>query len=403
MKHKSRRYRNGHKTKKTLKNHKKKMRKSRIIRSKKTYKKYKTGIIFIGGGQRGQNVISTQQDSTSSNKFFVMDFPKKSELLKHSNIFSNMLATNSNIERNSITSDLGIISTIIIDGDFAKNDCDDIWALAYLSKNISKVNGDKPRPRLICGSLHGAVNMKSVITSDTNINKETSGLVKTRRISGLNDTVLIYILGGIDDSEVISYIDLMTNNSEATKLCFIFQTPSNWELVRADKTPSNVRSGHDKDDLQSAQDAIDCYFNLLDNISRCKNAIVVFTDFERTKRVYTIKYPPATYVPESTMIIGPSVMQYGILADQDKQDLLHNYIDSLSTTYKDYHNLVDNYEKPNPNIKFNMAISSVDGNQGILITHGSFIADLYTVYASLCNDANIIYRSISDIEFLVEV
>jgi hypothetical protein len=402
MKHKSRRYRNGHKTKKTLKNHKK-MRKSRIIRSKKTYKKYKTGIVFIGGGRRGQKAIPTQEGSTSSNKFFVMDFPEKSELLMHSNIFSNMLATNSNIERNCITRDLGIISTIIIDGDFAKNDCDDIWALAYLSKNISNINRNKPRPRLICGSLNGAVNMEPVISSDTNIDKETSGLVSARRISGLNDTVLIYILGGIDDSEVQSYIDLMTNNKGATKLCFIFQTPSKWELVSADKTPSNIRSGYGKDDLQSAQDAIECYFNLLDNISRCKNAIVIFTDFERTKRVYTIKYPRATSVSESTMIIGPSVIENGKPADKDKQDLLHNYIDSLTTTYKDYHNLVDNYEKPNPNIKFNMAISSVVGNEGILITQGSFIADLYTVYASLCEDVNIIYKSISDIEFIVEV
>jgi hypothetical protein len=103
------------------------------------------------------------------------------------------------------------------------------------------------------------------------------------------------------------------------------------------------------------------------------------------------------------MIIGPSVIENGKPADKDKQDLLHNYIDSLTTTYKDYHNLVDNYEKPNPNIKFNMAISSVVGNEGILITQGSFIADLYTVYASLCEDVNIIYKSISDIEFIVEV
>lgn len=390
MKHKSRRSRKVHK-KKYIKNCKTKtMRKSQIIRSKKMYKKYSTKIIFIGGGRRGQRAILTQPDSISSDKFFVMRFPEKTELVKHSDIFSNMLAINSNIKRNNITRDLGIISTIIIDGDFAKNDCDDIWALAYLSKNISKVNGDGTPPKLICGSLNGAVNMTLVINGDTNIDKDTSGLVTRRSIDKLCDTVLIYILGGVDDSEVASYIALITNN-EGAKFCFIFQSPPQWELNNADKSPSNVRSGHGKDELQLAEAAIDSYFKLLTNIRGCTNAIVVFTDFERTKRVYTIKYELTSS--------GPSVMENDIKAHQDKQDLLHNYIDNLSTTYRDYHKLVDNYEKPNPNTKFNTAI----GKDGILIKHGSFIADLYTVYASLSDDANIKYESISDIEFQVEV
>jgi hypothetical protein len=327
-----------------------------------------------------------------------MSFPESKKTAQHENIFSEMLAVDSKIARNSIISDLEIISTIIIDGDFAKNDCDDIWALAYLIKNIGKVNGDKPLPRLICGSLNGAVNMQSVISSDTNIDKETSGFVKTRRIRGLTGNVIIYILGGVDDDEVVSYEDLMTNNTGAIKLCFIFQSPPIWNHTDANKAPSNVRSGYDE--LDHAKSAVKCFFLLLKKINACNNAIAVFTDFERTKRVYTIKYPYATSVSESTMIIGPSVFQNSNRDDQDKQDLLHNYIDSLSTTYKDYHNLVDNYEKPNPNIKFNMAISSVDGT---LIKYGSFIADLYTVYASLGNNTNIIYKSISDIEYLEEV
>jgi hypothetical protein len=178
------------------------MRKSRIIRSKKTYKKYKTEKVFSGGAW-GQSIAKTQ----STNKFFSMSFPESKKTAQHENIFSEMLAVDSKIARNSIISDLEIISTIIIDGDFAKNDCDDIWALAYLSKNIGKVNGDKPLPRLICGSLNGAVNMQSVISSDTNIDKETSGFVKTRRIRGLTGNVIIYILGGVDDDEVVSYED----------------------------------------------------------------------------------------------------------------------------------------------------------------------------------------------------
>ena len=401
MKHKSRRSRKVHK-KKYIKNRKtKNMRKSQIIRSKKMYKKYSTGTIFIGGGLRGQSIL-TDQRSKSLNKFFVMRFPEKDKFLEHSKIFSNMLAINSNIERNSITSRLRRISTIIIDGDFAKNDCDDIWALAYLSKNISKVNEGQPPPRLICGSLNGAVDMTSVINSDTNIDTATSGHVQTRDISGLYDTVLIYILGGVDESEVESYIKLMTNNKGAM-FCFIFQSPPQWKPVTADKSPSNVRAGHGKDELLAAQAAIDYYFTLLEYIIKNTNAIVVFTDFERTKRVYTIKYELTSSEPEPTINNGPFVMvnidDEPVMADPDKQTLLDKYIGSLSTTYTDYHKSVDNYKKLNPDTKFNTAI----GEDGILIKYGSFIADLYTVYASLCNDANIVYESIADIEYIVEL
>ena len=402
MKHKSRRSRKVHK-KKYIKNRKtKNMRKSQIVRSKKMYKKYSTGTIFIGGVLAGQSIV-TDQRCKSLNKFFVMRFPEKDKFLEHSKIFDNMLAINSNIERNSITSCLRRISTIIIDGDFAKNDCDDMWALAYLSKNISKVNVGQEPPILICGSLDGAVDMRSVIANDTNIDRAASGHVQTRHISGLYDTVLIYILGGVDDSEVASYIKLMTNNT-AAMFCFIFQSPPQWKLDTADKHPSNVRAGYGNDELPRARAAIDNYITLLEYIIRNPNAIVVFTDFERTKRVYTIKYEFTSSESESTINNKPFVMvnidaEQPVGADPGKQELLDNYIDSLSPTYTDYHKSVDSYKKLNPNAKFIKAI----GENGILIKYGSYIADLYTVYASLCNDDNIVYESIAGIEHLVKI
>lgn len=397
-------------TKKNYKKNNKRNNKTKKVRkTKKFIGKNVTRKILTGGGEH---------------KYFTMDFPIKTEEDQHKDILKNMFTIPPKIERNNFTQDLGIITTIIIDGDFAKNDCDDIWALAFLSNNIGKINNEgQQQPTLICGSLNGGIDIETIATSDPNIMwkskpdnnieytymwDENDGSVKNRKIKNLSGSVLIYILGGINKEEVESYKSLLESNNEVT-FCFIFQSPSNWNGKNSlDKIPSNVRSG--KKTSEEIKEAVNNYINLINILKVRKNVLIVFTDFERDKRVYNIVYPLQIYTEEELLkspdptelpmhsftkkIVTPTIGGTPIISDFKFQSNLNDYINQLPECYKPYHNELTSYDKMRP-----IRPEFIKNTEDILRRRdrGTFIADLYTMYASLTNDKNIIYTGLTEI------
>ena len=402
------------------KNNKRNNKTKKVRKTKKFIGKNVTRKILTGGGEH---------------KYFTMDFPVKKNVDEHEDILRNMFTIPPKIERNKFTQDLGIITTIIIDGDFAKNDCDDIWALAFLSNNIGKINNEgQQQPTLICGSLNGGIDIKTIATSDPNIMweskqgnnikytymwDENDGSVKNREIKNLSGSVLIYILGGINEEEVKSYKSLLESNNEVT-FCFIFQSPSNWNDKNGlDKIPSNVRSG--KKTSEEIKEAVNNYINLINILKVRINVLIVFTDFERDKRVYNIVYPLQIYTEEelrkspspdptklpmpsfprkivrpTTNIVTPTPTIGGtpIISDSKFQSNLNDYINQLLECYKPYHNELTSYDEMRPERP-----EFIKNTKDILRKRdrGTFIADLYTMYASLTNDKNIIYRGLTEI------
>lgn len=408
-KHKTKNY----KKKTTKKNNKRNHKIKNIRKTKNIVGKNLTRKIWTGG------ILRRQQ---AGFRYFAMDFPNKSENNKHESILKNMLQTPSNITRNIFTSSLGFIGTIIIDGDFAKNDCDDIWALAYLSKNINKINGiANKKPTLLCGSLEGGIDIKTIAESDTNIAWTNANLdVKTERVwkytwdekTGSvthrnhkfrileNGPVLVYILGGVSKEEVESYDYLIAHNSD-TIFCFIFQSPSNWNSHDPTKVPSNVRSGVSPTDTTNLATAVDNYTHLIRMLQARVNVIIVFTDFEREKRFYNIKYPLPVSSSEHQEdndklgIQGESdeLLQKGgtaMISDNKYQNILNTYIEGLAECYRKYHYELMYYDNMKPDGR-----AFVSNTEKIYRSKGTYIADLYTVYASLSNDENIKYTGLA--------
>lgn len=410
---------------------KKTTKKNNKRNNKRDYKRnYKTKKIRKTKKFIGKN-ITRKILTGGGHKYFTMDFPAKTKKTEHAAILQNMFSTNPTIERNNFTQDLGIITTIIIDGDFAKNDCDDMWALAFLSKNIGKINNEgQQQPTLICGSLNGGINIKAIAESDLNIMwnskpddniqytynwNENDGSVQNRTITNLRGSVLIYILGGINKEEVKSYKSLLDSNSEV-KFCFIFQSPSNWNGVKSldekeytlASIPSNVRSG--KKERDAIREAVNNYIELINILKSRANVLIVFTDFERDKRFYNIVYPLALYTeeellnsPEPNTLPMPSFTKeivattFGgkpIISDFKFQSNLNTYINELPEYYKPYHTELTSYDEMLPKRP-----EFITNTEDILRRRdrGTFIADLYTMYASLTSDKNIIYTGLTEI------
>ena len=411
-----------YKKKTTKKNNKRNHKIKNIRKTKNIVGKNLTRKIWTGG------ILRRQQ---AGFRYFAMDFPNKTEINKHESILQNMLQTPSNITRNIFTSSLGFIGTIIIDGDFAKNDCDDIWALAYLSKNIKEINGiDNIKPRLLCGSLEGGIDIRTIAESDTNIAwtnvdfdaktgnawnytwDEKTGSVTHRnrnfRILG-NGPVLVYILGGVSKEEVASYEYLLQHNGEAI-FCFIFQSPSNWNSHDPSKVPSNVRSGVSHTDTTNLETAVDNYTHLIRMLQARVNVIIVFTDFEREKRFYNIIYPLPVSSSEHQKH-DAELEQKGdndklvkqedndrlvpkggtaMISDDKYQSKLNTYIEGLAECYKRYHYELMYYDNMKPDGR-----AFVSNTKKIYRSKGTYIADLYTVYASLSNDENIKYTGLA--------
>ena len=256
-----------------------------------------------GWTQQAAPLVQATRGATQQAKIFTINFPPRDNKVAHNHIFRNMLAQESSIGRNLFTHDIGPISTIVIDGDFAKNDCDDIWALAYLSKNIAKINGEgNPAPRIICGSLDGGIDIRQIGHQDPTIDwsgyrwAAESGSVQHRDLTGLTGSVLIYILGGVNPAELQSYQHMIAKNPTAN-LCFIFQSPAQW----TGSPPSNVRSGYlfnakipqTSPENTNANASVAVFNELINTIKHAPNTRLIFTDFDRLKRYYNIKYLPA--------------------------------------------------------------------------------------------------------------
>ena len=384
---------------------KQKRTKQKSTRTKRKYHRKTRVKRRMRGGwtQHAAPLAQATRDATQQAKIFTMNFPPRENKVAHNKIFSNMLQPESSIARNQFTLDIGFISTIVIDGDFAKNDCDDIWALAYITKNIAKINGEgNPAPRIICGSLDGGIDIRQIGHQDLTIDwsgyrwAPESGSVQHRDLTGLTGSVLIYILGGVNPTELQSYQHMIAKNPTAN-LCFIFQSPAQW----TGSPPSNVRSGYPfnaripqaSSENTNANASVAVFYELINTVKHAPNTRLVFTEFDRLKRYYNIKYLPDGSITPETPVAGKDGL------NGDEHTILGNYLTTINPIYKPYHINLQSYNGAAPNRPaFNVA-KSVDqnGKPGILIKYGTFLADLYTVYASLTHDANIEYAPISDI------
>ena len=224
-------------------------------------------------------------DSGNTN-VYRMVLPNKEEKEKHDKIFENIFNPELQLTSNAIIQ--GSISTIIFDGDFAKNDCDDIWGLSFLLKHLSQINGNTEKsPELQCGFLHGSIE-KPIKELPIAVHE-----VYNRNLPSLNGNILVYVLGGINQSEYESYKSMVLAN-KTCKFTFIFQAPSTWNYSENDEkhsVPSNVRAGQHLDkNKEEAIKSMTINLSLIDFLHKQTNTKIVFTDFERPKRRYNVLY-----------------------------------------------------------------------------------------------------------------
>ena len=105
---------------------------------------------------------------------------------------------------------------------------------------------------------------------------------------------------------------------------------------------------------------------------------------------------PRKIVRPTTNIVTPTPTIGGtpIISDFKFQSNLNDYINQLHECYKPYHNELTSYDEMRPERP-----EFIKNTKDILRRRdrGTFIADLYTMYASLTNDKNIIYRGLTEI------
>ena len=120
------------------------------------------------------------------------------------------------------------------------------------------------------------------------------------------------------------------------------------------------------------------------------NVIIVFTDFEREKRLYNIKYPLPLSSSEHQKQDDELKGGTAIISDNKYQIELNTYIEGLAECYRKYHYELMYYDNMKPDGR-----AFVSNTEKIYRSKGTYIADLYTVYASLTNDENIKYTGLA--------